>query len=508
MTTGQRALCLIAGNVVLTFLLTLLARNLLINPELLAIEQAADQKDIARFEQSIDRYRSIIEGRIKRISSAVALFERLDNEIHWQPLIQPLAEMGGYEELDYFILSNNAGTQSSIYPGELANIATLPPDDAIKTELLAHLIPRLEGVTNSTTSGLYLSRIDGPLIYAAGKSKWDTKELPTIYIAVRRVNDSLVKEFAERLGLDAELVPANILSKEIKEAQSELGQRTQRGVLYDIIYGDNTQAVLHLRFQTAPRGFDDKPLSPTVWVGILVAAGSWSLVFFYVYYRTVTPLRRITHTMQLIRQTNNFDRHLVYKNNDEFGKLVNECNELLKHISQHTGRLESYSYEDALTGLGNRRYFQEKLQNHYSIAKRQSLSVTAIVFDLDFFKQYNDNYGHDGGDAVLRQFAAILRKSFTRDLDIVARTGGEEFIVLVLDVNASESLRLANRVIERLLNHQIPHIGNPVLGQVTVSAGVATARIEGELSLETLITNADAALYKAKQQGRNRACQH
>jgi diguanylate cyclase (GGDEF)-like protein len=75
-------------------------------------------------------------------------------------------------------------------------------------------------------------------------------------------------------------------------------------------------------------------------------------------------------------------------------------------------------------------------------------------------------------------------------------------------VNASESLRLANRVIERLLNHQIPHIGNPVLGQVTVSAGVATARIEGELSLETLITNADAALYKAKQQGRNRACQH
>ncbi len=508
MTTGQRALCLISGNVILTFLLTLLARNLLINPDLLAIEQAADRKDIARFEQSIDRYRNILEGRIRRIYSAAGLLEGLDSGIQWQPLVHPLAEIGGYEDLDYYILSNNTGEISELHAGELAVRTKSYPGPAVKPEILEHVLPRLRGATGSTISGLYLSTSDGPLAYAAGKSTWRNKNLPSVYIAVRRLNATLIHEFTERLGLVTELVPAQTFNKEISDSQTKPGQRDEQDAFYTVLYGDDAQAVLHLKFQAAPRAFDDKPFSPTIWVGMLIAAGSWSLVFIYVYYRTVTPLRRITRTLQLIRQTNNFNKHLVYKPKDEFGKLVNECNELLKHISQHTEKLESYSYEDALTGLGNRRHFQEKLQNHFSIAKRKNLLVSAIVFDLDNFKQYNDTYGHDGGDEVLRQFANILKQSFTRELDVVARTGGEEFIVLILDVSASDSLRLANRVVERLFELNIPHQANHAEGRVTVSAGVATGYINKEPSLEPIIIHADAALYKAKQQGRNRSCQH
>ena len=217
----------------------------------------------------------------------------------------------------------------------------------------------------------------------------------------------------------------------------------------------------------------------------------------------ITPVRRISNTMQIIRQTNNYNKHLVYKNNDDLGLLVKECNELLKHVSQHTEKLSIYSYEDALTGIGNRRYFQEQLEFNQRVAKRKEMPLSAIVFDLDYFKQYNDTYGHDGGDKVLKQFSKILSKTFTRETDVIARTGGEEFIVVLLDSNQALALQLAQRALTALDNQNIPHSGSAISDRVTVSAGVATLAINETSSAETLITQADDALYRAKHQGRN-----
>jgi diguanylate cyclase (GGDEF)-like protein len=240
---------------------------------------------------------------------------------------------------------------------------------------------------------------------------------------------------------------------------------------------------------------------------MFAVAASWSIVFIYLYYNMITPVRRISHTMQIIRQTNNYNKHLVYKNNDDLGMLVNECNELLKHVSQHTEKLSSYSYEDALTGIGNRRYFQEQLEFHQRVAKRKNMTLSAIVFDLDYFKQYNDTYGHDAGDKVLQGFAKILDNTFTRDIDVVARTGGEEFIVLLLDNEQAQVIEFANRVVASFFNQNIPHSNSAIADRVTVSAGVASAEVNEQNTAETVIIQADNALYRAKHQGRNQVSQ-
>ena len=502
MTTGQRALGLITGNLIITFVLTLLTRNLLINPELHAIEQAADRKEIVRIEQLIDDYRENIEERVRGIYSAVAIVDELNAGIHWRPLIQALTNIGEQDKTDYFILSDDGGAHSELHSSRSSTGAmSAPLKPSVKSELLRHVLPRLSN--ESTISGLYHSPIDGPLIYGAGRRIWKSEALPTIYIVVKRLSPTFIKNITQRLDIELELSPTNGLAN----STITVGQRNAQGVLYSVLYGDDDQAILRMRFPSLPRSFDDKPFSVTLWIGTLVSAGLWSLYFVYLYYRTITPVRRITQTLQIMSQTNNFDKHLLYNAHDEVGELITEFNTLLQHVVQHTKTLEGYSYEDALTELGNRRYFQEKLQYHGSIASRQRLYMSAIVFDLDYFKQYNDNYGHDGGDEVLRQFAQILKSNFTRELDVIARTGGDEFIVLILDVQPSDGLHLAKRAIKGLYDLNIPHCGNPRSDRQTASAGVATGHIDSEHSVEALVNQADSALYRAKAQGHDQACQ-
>ena len=499
----KRALLTIAGNVIVIFVLALLARNYILNPDLLAIERASDQRDIQRFEQALDRYRLNLEGRIKRIYAAAGVLESLDSSINWQPIIQHLAKIGGYEELDYFILADDSGQNALLQAGEFVDRDNSAPSQKALNEILAHILPKLERHNLATISGLYKSKADGPIAYAAGHASWSSKKLPSVYIAVRRLNHTMIPSFTEALGLSAQAISEQTLKEELKSNNVELGVRSNDDTLLTQVYGDDGEPLISLRFKTAPRAFDDNTFSPTLMVAMFAVAASWSIVFIYLYYNMITPVRRISNTMQIIRQTNNYNKHLVYKNNDDLGLLVKECNELLKHVSQHTEKLSIYSYEDALTSIGNRRYFQEQLEFNQRVAKRKEMPLSAIVFDLDYFKQYNDTYGHDGGDKVLKQFSKILSKTFTRETDVIARTGGEEFIVVLLDSNQALALQLAQRALTALGNQNIPHSGSAISDRVTVSAGVATLAINETSSAETLITQADEALYRAKQQGRN-----
>jgi len=503
----KRALLTITANVIVIFVLALLARNYILNPDLLAIEHAADQRDIQRFEQALDRYRLNLEGRIKRIYAAAGVLESLDSHINWQPIVQHLAKIGGYEELDYFILADETGANALLQAGEFVDRDSSPPSQQALNDILAHILPKIESNKRSTISGLFKSQYDGPIAYAAGRAHWSSDKLPAVYIAVRRLNQTMIPDFTERLGLSAEVISAQTLKEELQNHKVILGERTKHDTLYTRVNGDDGQALMSLRFKTAPRAFDDKAFSPTLLVAMFAVAASWSIVFIYLYYNMITPVRRISHTMQIIRQTNNYNKHLVYKNNDDLGMLVNECNELLKHVSQHTEKLSSYSYEDALTGIGNRRYFQEQLEFHQRVAKRKNMTLSAIVFDLDYFKQYNDTYGHDAGDKVLQGFAKILDNTFTRDIDVVARTGGEEFIVLLLDNEQAQVIEFANRVVASFFDQNIPHSNSAIADRVTVSAGVASAEINEQNTAETVIIQADNALYRAKHQGRNQVSQ-
>jgi diguanylate cyclase (GGDEF)-like protein len=154
-----------------------------------------------------------------------------------------------------------------------------------------------------------------------------------------------------------------------------------------------------------------------------------------------------------------------------------------------------------LTCLYNRRYLDEILERETRRAVRSTQGLGLVMLDLDHFKMFNDTYGHDAGDAVLRETAALLLKS-VRSEDFVCRFGGEEFIVILPAADLKTTQARAERIRSKLREMTVLHQGRS-LGSVTVSAGVAGAPQHGT-SPKELIEAADAALYRAKREGRDR----
>ena len=163
--------------------------------------------------------------------------------------------------------------------------------------------------------------------------------------------------------------------------------------------------------------------------------------------------------------------------------------------------LRSQSIRDPLTGLYNRRYLEEMLDREIRRAVRAGQALGVLMLDLDHFKKFNDTYGHDAGDTVLRDTAAFLLKS-VRAEDIVCRFGGEEFIVILPVASLKVTQARAERIRSRLRELQVLH-QRQSLGMVTVSVGVAELPQHGT-SPKALIEAADAALYRAKREGRDR----
>ena len=167
-------------------------------------------------------------------------------------------------------------------------------------------------------------------------------------------------------------------------------------------------------------------------------------------------------------------------------------------------KLEALSTTDGLTGIANRRRFDEVLAAEWNRAARMGQPLSLAMLDVDWFKKYNDHYGHQAGDECLRHIANVLKASVCRTGDLVARYGGEEFAFIVPGTDGISAMSMARRVLGTLEALALPHEVSEI-GYVTVSIGVAsTVPREGE-SPEILIKNADESLYRAKEQGRNRA---
>lgn len=165
--------------------------------------------------------------------------------------------------------------------------------------------------------------------------------------------------------------------------------------------------------------------------------------------------------------------------------------------------LKKYSMEDSLTGLSNRRRFDEVLHTEWRRAFRDKNNLSIILFDIDFFKKYNDIYGHQMGDECLRKLALCLRGNIRRAGELIARYGGEEFIAVLPGINVKEAYAMADTMRLCVQELDIIHAGSPDYGVVTVSAGVAAVIPDDKNNSAELIERADRALYKAKAEGRN-----
>ncbi|OLQ84874.1 diguanylate cyclase response regulator [Vibrio ponticus] len=184
--------------------------------------------------------------------------------------------------------------------------------------------------------------------------------------------------------------------------------------------------------------------------------------------------------------------------------MRNQLNNKTAALARVNQELEKLASEDGLTKVRNRRDVDKKLKEMISVHGRHSMALTVILLDVDFFKLYNDNYGHIQGDQCLIQIASTLDELFSRNGEVVGRYGGEEFVILLGHSDVYQAELHAERVKEALGELSILHEHSQVANCVTVSQGVVSIQPNGRETPDQLYHMADKALYQAKRQGRNR----
>ncbi len=178
---------------------------------------------------------------------------------------------------------------------------------------------------------------------------------------------------------------------------------------------------------------------------------------------------------------------------------------LSRRLDTANRELQRLSSTDGLTGIANRRFFDESLQREWRRARRNSGSVALLICDVDHFKAYNDQYGHVAGDDCLRRIAVLIQKHMERASDLAARYGGEEFAVILPETTISGAALVAERIRHAVAEQLIPHAGSSH-GRVTLSIGIAAAVPGLDNPPDDVVLDADRALYQAKSSGRDAVC--
>lgn len=211
----------------------------------------------------------------------------------------------------------------------------------------------------------------------------------------------------------------------------------------------------------------------------------------------------ITTGDELEELANEFNR-MAERLQDSYSTLERKVDERTRELAESNGKLAALSSTDALTGIANRRRFDEVLANEWSRAARSGQSLALGMLDIDWFKIYNDHYGHQAGDACLRRVANVIASNISRTGDLVARYGGEEFVFIAPGTDADGVLSMAQKLCEAIQAEALPHEFSR-FGCITASIGVAALVPDDECSAELLVKAADVAMYQAKDQGRNLA---
>lgn len=177
--------------------------------------------------------------------------------------------------------------------------------------------------------------------------------------------------------------------------------------------------------------------------------------------------------------------------------------QLKKQLEESNKKLHKLSMLDGLTGIANRRHFDKQLQADIANAQANQTPISLVLIDIDYFKNYNDNYGHQQGDDCLKIVASLLANACQSPVDMAARYGGEEFVALLPGTNEKSALKVANRFQSLLKDANLEHSHSSVGHYVTSSIGIATHNEGDNYQLKDLIEQSDKALYRAKESGRN-----
>jgi diguanylate cyclase (GGDEF)-like protein len=222
------------------------------------------------------------------------------------------------------------------------------------------------------------------------------------------------------------------------------------------------------------------------------------------------PMLAIGRHLRSVRSRGDYSLRLNNSAPTEIGDLSRDIDALVQHVQIQKDQLEAQaaemqmlSFQDGLTGLANRRRFDQALADHWALAQRGNTPLALIMFDVDYFKNYNDHYGHQLGDEALKRLADITRLVVVRQSDVAARYGGEEFAILLPETTESGAEQIAARLQSEIQKAEIPHQRSSVNPFLTISIGIAAIVPGSKNSQRDLIHRTDAALYNSKASGRN-----
>ncbi len=295
-------------------------------------------------------------------------------------------------------------------------------------------------------------------------------------------------EYAELAVLSSGLIAAASLAYILSITHSEFAHFYHVGFIVVIMYGNVVQ---RLRFWNAL-------LFSMAMLGIHVAG---ILLLDNFPQRLLSPIISLVSATTMATLIANY----MMERDERINYLLTiKERGLVRELSGVHERLKQLSRSDGLTGLFNRRHFQEYYQHVWERAQYDQSPVSVLMIDVDHFKKYNDRYGHPAGDECLRQVASVLEAQVRRPGDLVARYGGEEFIAVLPNTDADAAAAVAERVRQAIGALNMRHEASPTHPVVTLSVGVASCQADFLLKSTALLTASDEALYQAKNTGRNR----
>ncbi|MCL2498004.1 MAG: GGDEF domain-containing protein [Symbiobacteriaceae bacterium] len=230
------------------------------------------------------------------------------------------------------------------------------------------------------------------------------------------------------------------------------------------------------------------PLAATVFALLVITALLSTLLTHRIIF---SPLAMLGESLGLL-SANQEARIYGTERQDELGELSRTIEDLFRKANI-----------DTLTGIYNRRYMENNLLRLVEQLSRSGTSLSVLMLDIDFFKKYNDTYGHDQGDECLREVATTLNQNVSRADDFVARYGGEEFIVVLPNTDQAGACVVAQKLLQAVRSIKIPHTASSIAPYVTVSIGVTTGRVSHKQGWGSYVKRADEALYSSKQNGRD-----
>lgn len=524
----RKLIGVLALGLLLAFISQVATRFFFELPSLYTLEKHSDEKDIQRIQNAVrhridtlasstidygawdDTFAVMIAGPNttlfeKFVTSTLTSTNYNNLNIHGGALVDKSGRVIYNSRVNK--IENSIGSDAKLLPESLLSLnlkqANTAPDRPLISAAISH-------------SNL------GPVIYAAShilktEPPYDRPE--GILIFWRLLDAEFFDGISKELQIDLGFIPIEAAMADVElvkivdlfnDTASTYLPRDEHGHLYWILSDINNHKLFLVQQQSDKRVFSSNLLSTSVLVGF-TASALILIMILTLFSRTV--IRRILYAKKImtnIVNTDDYGNRLKIDGNDEVDTMFDQFNQLLSYIQSQSQALKNQnlvlanlSQQDALTGIFNRRYLDEALQRCWRQCARSRHSMSVLMIDIDCFKAFNDRYGHQAGDHVLRQVAQTLQNNLHRATDHLTRYGGEEFCVILTDTPADQAINVAERLRESIIALRIHSEVSVCAELVTVSIGAATASPDDNIVDLDLVKVADQALYESKQRGRN-----